>query len=61
MIARTHRGHTVFYNLGWVTVGIFVCEALCRAFVFNDVYAMCNEGGSRIRDPMRKSMFGTFG
>lgn len=32
MIARTHRSHAVFYNLGWVTIGIFVCEALCHAF-----------------------------
>lgn len=32
MIARTRRSHTVFCNLGWVAIGIFVCEALCRAF-----------------------------
>lgn len=32
MIARTHRSHTVFHNMGWVAIGIFVCEALCRAF-----------------------------
>ena len=32
MIARTKRSHTVFCNLGWVAIGIFVCEALCHAF-----------------------------
>lgn len=32
MIAQTQRSYTVFRNLGWVAIGIFVCEVLCFAF-----------------------------